>query len=193
MLLTLALMLVNSTGPAPTAAPLPGCFIKYPKQMPAAGRKSPLDSLTFMVGGTQVKLCYGRPSLRGRNMLGGADVPYDTLWRTGANEPTTIYSPVPLTVAGLKAPAGQWSLYTVPGKSEWQVVVNSSTSQWGKEDEYTAEVRSHEVGRAKVPSEALMAPVEMFTIHTEPAGANGVNLVLEWEKTRVKIPISAAK
>ena len=192
MLTTLALLLTTA-GPLPSAAPLPACFIKYPKQVPAAGRKSPLDSLTFTVGGNQVKICYGRPSARGRTMIGGADVPFDTLWRTGANEPTTVFSAVPLTVAGVKAPAGQWSLYTVPGKSEWQVVVNSSTSQWGKEDEYTAEVRSHEVGRGKVPAEATAAPVEQFTIHTEPAGANGVNLVLEWEKTRVKIPVATTK
>ena len=192
MLTTIALLLTTA-GPLPSPTPLPACFIKYPKQMPAVGRKSPLDSLTFMVGTNQVKICYGRPSSRGRTMIGGADVPFDTLWRTGANEPTTVFSAVPLTVAGVQAPAGQWSLYSVPGKTEWQVVVNSSTSQWGKEDEYTAEVRSHEVGRSKVPAEATSTPVEQFSIHTEPAGANGVNLVLEWEKTRIKIPITAAK
>ncbi|MEO8030204.1 MAG: DUF2911 domain-containing protein [Gemmatimonadota bacterium] len=193
MLNLLAVMLATAMGPLPAPAPLPACSIKYPKQMPAAGRKSALDSLTFMVGGSQVKICYGRPAARGRTMIGGADVPYDTLWRTGANEPTTVFSSGPLTVAGVKAPAGAWSLYTVPGKTEWQVVVNTSISQWGKEDEYTAEVRSHEVGRGTVTSEMTSAPIEQFTIHTEPAGANGVNLVLEWENTKVKIPIVATQ
>ena len=76
------------------------------RNVPLEGRKSPLDSLTFSMSGKEVKLCYGRPSSRGRTMLGGADIPYGKLWRTGANEPTIFYAPVPLTVAGIKVSPG---------------------------------------------------------------------------------------
>jgi hypothetical protein len=162
------------------------------RNVPIEGRKSPLDSLTFPVSGNQVKVCYGRPSSRGRVMLGGADIPYGKLWRTGANEPTIFYAPVPLSVAGIKVQPGVYSLYTVPNKGDWEIVVNRSISQWGKEDQYTAEVKAQEVGRAKVKSESTSKPMETFTIRAEPAGKQAASLVLEWEKTRVKVPVQSA-
>jgi hypothetical protein len=125
-------------------------------------------------------------------MLGGKDVPYGKIWRTGANEPTIFFNPIPLTVAGLRVGPGVYSLYTVPGAKEWEIIVNRSTSQWGKEDQYTAAVRAQEVGRAKVKSEPVATPIETFTIRAEPAGQDA-NLILEWEKARVKVPIKAAK
>jgi len=124
-------------------------------------------------------------------MLGGADVPYGKLWRTGANEPTILYAPVSLSVAGIRVKPGVYSLYTVPGKSEWEVIVNRSTSQWGIEDQYTEEVKAQEVGRAKVKSETIGKPIETFTIRSEPGGGKGASLVLEWEKSRIKIPVQA--
>jgi hypothetical protein len=162
------------------------------RNVPLEGRKSPLDSLTFQVASQPVKVCYGRPSSRGRVMLGGKDIPYGKLWRTGANEPTIFYAPIALKVAGIAVPPGTYSLYTVPGRTEWEIIVNRSTSQWGKEDQYTDKVKAQELGRAKVKSESVSSPIETFTIRAEPNG-NNANLVLEWEKTRVKIPFQAAK
>jgi hypothetical protein len=162
------------------------------RNVPLEGRKSPLDSLTFQVGNQPVKVCYGRPSSRGRVMLGGRDIPYGKLWRTGANEPTIFFTPIPLQVAGIAVPPGTYSLYTVPGQTEWEIIVNHSISQWGKEDQYTDKVKAQELGRAKVKRESVAAPIETFTIRAEPDG-NNANLVLEWEKTRVKIPFKAAK
>src|SRR3954466_9459209 len=91
------------------------------RNVPLETRKSPLDSLTLSVSGKQVKVCYGRPSARGRVMLGGADIPYGKLWRTGANEPTIFYTPVALRLAGIRVQPGVYSVYTVPGKSQWEV------------------------------------------------------------------------
>ena len=162
------------------------------RNVPLQGRKSPLDSLTFTVGKQPVKVCYGRPSSSGRVMLGSEHVPYGKVWRTGANEPTIFFASIPLTVAGLKVSPGVYSLYTVPGPKEWEVIVNRSVSQWGREDQYTDKVKAQEVGRAKVKSETTSAPLETFTIRAEPAGSDAV-LVLEWEKTRVKIPFKPAK
>ena len=163
------------------------------RNVPIPGRKSPLDSISFTVSKQPVKLCYGRPSSRGRVMLGGKAVPYGKLWRTGANEPTIFFAPIPLSVAGLHVPAGVYSLYTVPGPKEWEIIVNRSIAQWGKEDQYTDQIKAQELGRAKVKSEKLSAPVETFTIRAEPAGGDANALVLEWEKTRVRIPIQAGK
>lgn len=162
------------------------------RNVPLAGRKSPLDSLTFSVAQKEVKVCYGRPSSRGRVMLGGADVPYGKIWRTGANEPTIFFAPIRLKVAGLSVPPGVYSLYTVPGPREWEVIVNRSTSQWGEESNYTPGVKAQEVGRATVKPEAANPALETFTIRAEPSSNKGASLVLEWEKTRIKIPIQAA-
>lgn len=156
--------------------------------MPAAGRPSPYDSTAFTLGGQRAVVCYGRPSMRGRTIFGGL-VPYDQLWRTGANEPTIIHLPVAATVAGLEVEPGSYSLYTVPGREEWTVIVNRSTSQWGIESQYTEQVRAQEVGRATVPSEQIASPVEMFGIRAEPRGEDAVDLVLEWESTRVRVPV----
>lgn len=161
------------------------------RNVPVPGRKSPLDSLTFTIADKPVKVCYGRPSSRGRVMLGGKDVPYGKLWRTGANEPTIFFNPIALTIAGIKVPPGVYSLYTVPGRQEWEVIVNRSVSQWGKEDQYTDAVKAQEVGRGKVKSESLQTPIETFTIEAQPAGNTAASLVLEWEKTRVRIPVKA--
>lgn len=172
--------------PADTA-----CQILNPKNVPAEGRKSPLDSLTFAVSGAPVKLCYGRPSSRGRTMLGGEAVPYGQLWRTGANEPTIFFTPVAITVAGIEVAPGAYSLYTVPTARDWEIIVNRSIKQWGEESNYTPAVQAQEVGRAKVPSERTTKPIETFTIRAEPADS-GATLVLEWEKTRVKLPVRPA-
>jgi hypothetical protein len=177
--------------PAPTVADST-CPVLMPNDVPVKGRQSPLDSLQFTVAGKKVKLCYGRPSARGRTMIGGKGVPYGKLWRTGANEPTVFFTPVALEIAGVTVGPGKYSLYTVPGEKEWEVIVNRSTSQWGHENSYTKEVEAQEVGRGKAPTEKLSAPVETFTISADPAAGDAQRLVLTWERTRVAIPIKPA-
>lgn len=190
-LITLAASIGVSNPSTPQVAPTHPDTACAARNVPVPGRKSPLDSLTFTIADQPVKMCYGRPSSRGRVMLGGKDIPYGKLWRTGANEPTIFFNPVPLTIAGIKVPPGVYSLYTVPGRQEWEIIVNRSISQWGKEDQYTAAVKAQEVGRGKVKSEALKDPVETFTIGAEPSGNKTETLILEWEKTRVRIPVRA--
>jgi hypothetical protein len=189
--IALASLTGASSSPAPVA-PDTACQVLHPDRIPAQGRKSPLDSLTFSVARHPMKLCYGRPSSRGRVMIGGKDVPFGKLWRTGANEPTIFFTPVAVTVAGIKVAPGKYSLYSVPGPKEWEVIVNRSTSQWGEESNYTDKVKAQEVGRATVASEQLATPVETFTIRSEPAGGKGAELVLEWERSRIRIPIAPA-
>ena len=159
--------------------------------MPTEERLSPLDSITFRIDQHVVKVCYGRPSARGRTMLGGKEVPYGKLWRTGANEPTMIHTPVPLSVAGIEIGPGSYSLYTIPGEGEWVVIVNSSITQWGHIAEYSSKVKAQEMGSAEVHRDWLDDHVEKMTFRTE-AGSDGATLlVLEWEHTRVSIPITA--
>jgi hypothetical protein len=176
---------------APLSAPAPAACIVM--GMKVEGRGSPLDSLSFKVGSSDVKVCYGRPSAKGRTMIGGEAVPFGKLWRTGANEPTMIHTTGPLVIAGVAVPAGSYSLYTVPGAKSWQVIVNKSITQWGHEGRYTPEVKAQEVGTGTVNSEATTAPVEQFTITSAPGAGGATNLVLSWEKTKVSIPVTAGK
>lgn len=176
-----------------------GCRTQ-PGSEAVAQRKSPFDSVRVAIGAYEAQICYSRPSAHGRAIFGepspvGATtssplVPYGKLWRTGANEPTVIHVPVRAQIAGLALEPGSYSLYTIPGPAEWTLIVNRSTSQWGHEARYTAEVQAQEVGRAQVPTERMDQHVEQFTIRTEP-GAAGTDILLEWERTRVRIPIKA--
>lgn len=192
---TLALMLGGAFVALPTPQPSGldqqadvSCITMNTERMPLARRSSPLDSVTVAIDGGAVKVCYSRPSARGRTMIGGSAVPFGTLWRTGANEPTMIHTTVPVTVAGVRVEPGSYSLYTVPGEQQWEVVLNRSISQWGHESRYTDEVKAQEVGRGTAASTRLDDHVEMFTIRTESTGA-GATLLLEWEHTRVAIPV----
>lgn len=185
------------TAPAADAAPAAetdaaslaqiGCV---PQRESVEGRASPYDSVRVAIGGQTAQVCYGRPYMSGREIFGGL-VPWDTLWRTGANEPTIIHTPVAATIAGVRVEPGSYSIYTVPGREQWTIVVNRSITQWGHESSYTDEVRGQEVGRATVPATTVEQPVEQFTIRSEPAG-EGSNLILEWERTRVTIPVLPA-
>ncbi len=189
MYLTFVLALsVTGSGPAvATLQPATADTACPSRNVPLEGRKSPLDSVTFSVAGKPVKVCYGRPSARRRTMIGG-QVPYGKLWRTGANEPTIFFAPVQLYVAGIKVPAGVYSLYTEPGPRDWIVIVNRSTSQWGEESNYTRQVKAQELGRAIVKVRPIKPAVETFTIRGESGDTLG-SLVLEWENSQVRIPI----
>ncbi len=159
-------------------------------QRDPAGRASPYDSTRFTIDGGEVLVCYGRPSARGRTMIGGENVPFGRLWRTGANEPTILHVSVPASIAGIDVEPGAYSLYSIPGESEWTVIVNRAIDQWGHESSYTPEIEAQEVGRGTVTAERLENHVEQFTIRSEPADS-GASLVLEWEHTRVAIPVLA--
>ena len=163
-------------------------------------RASPLDSLSFSIAGERVKICYGRPSARGRTMIGTGSaegpivmgqVPFGQIWRTGANEPTLLLTPVDLSVGDLQVPAGIYSIYSVPGPTEWEIIVNRSYSQGGMESFYTDEVQAQEVGRITVASESTEAHVERFTIRAEEEQRQ-VHVFLEWERTRVPVLVKAA-
>jgi hypothetical protein len=188
----LALAAAPLPADVPTAAVADSaCPVLMPDKVPVKGRQSSLDSLTFTAGKQTVKLCYGRPSARGRRMIGGESVPFGKLWRTGANEPTVFFTPVALEIAGIKVAPGKYSLYSVPSEKQWEIIVNRSTSQWGHESTYTKDVEAQEVGRGKASVERLSKPVETFTITPHPTG-EAQHLYLDWENTRVVVTVKAA-
>jgi len=192
LVLLLAWLALTTLAPASSVATWAPCPRNW-GWMPAWGpRTSPLDAVEIDLDGGHGKLCYGRPSLRGRRMIGGDAVPFGRLWRTGANEPTTVHFDTPVQFGELDLLPGSYSLYTVPGPAAWDVVVNRSTRQWGLESEYTDEIRRQEVGKFRVAVEVLERPVETLTFRTVPAATGAVDLIFEWQTSRLRIPIEAA-
>ena len=156
-------------------------------------RPSPTESVVFAVGSTRVKVCYGSPRARGRKMIGGAAVPFGRLWRTGANEPTTIRTSGPIVVAGQLVIGGKASLYTVPGPETWEVVLNRATTQWGIESAYNDQIAGQEIGRTVLLVETGTEYHEAFSISAESTSPSGpVRLVLRWEYLTLRIPVEAA-
>jgi hypothetical protein len=148
------------------------------------GTLSPPDSVRASVAGTALSVRYSRPSMRGRVIFGNV-VPWNQVWRTGANQATVLETSADLSVAGTTLPAGKYSLWTIPSPAGWQLIVNRNTGQWGTD--YDAQ---YDLARLDMKVEPLPQPVEQFTIAIEPKGKRGV-LKLEWEKTRASIPFSA--
>ncbi|HSM52087.1 MAG TPA: DUF2911 domain-containing protein, partial [Thermoanaerobaculia bacterium] len=93
-------------------------------------RASPKATVMQQVGLTDVTIAYARPGVKGRTIWGDL-VPYGQVWRTGANEATTITFSTDVKVAGTAVPAGTYGLFTLPGEKEWTVILNKAAKQWG--------------------------------------------------------------
>jgi hypothetical protein len=139
---------------------------------------SPKDTTTAKIGNVNIQVVYSKPSAKGRKVMGKL-VPYGEVWRTGANEATTISFDKDVTIEGQKLAAGKYSLFTIPGESEWTIIINSDPKQWGAY-KYKKE---KDVLRVNVkPSKTAFT--ETFTIAVEKSG-----LSLKWEETEVNVSI----
>jgi len=98
---------------------------------------SPRDSVSGTVGGAQISINYGSPSVRKRKIWGGL-VPFNKIWRTGANPATTFQTSKVIKIEGKSLPAGKYSLFTIPGETVWKFIFNSQTGQWGIKDDGSA-------------------------------------------------------
>ncbi|OLD00914.1 MAG: hypothetical protein AUI99_08070, partial [Gemmatimonadetes bacterium 13_1_40CM_3_69_22] len=94
------------------------------------GTLSPADSVRATLAGATLAVRYSRPSMRGRAIFGNV-VPWNKVWRTGANEATVLETSADLVIAGTSLPAGKYSLWTVPSPDGWKLIVNNNTGQWG--------------------------------------------------------------
>ncbi len=150
------------------------------------GQLSPRDTVRAEIGSAHLMVDYGRPFKRGRVIFGGV-VPWDRVWRTGANAATQLSTDVALTVGGRTIPAGRYSLWSIPTPRGATLIVNRKTGQWGTE--YDA---GHDVARLDLTRESLPEPVDQFTIAIEPAGRGGV-LRLSWDTTSYLVPFTIAR
>jgi len=148
-----------------------------------AERASPHETVNATVGGKKITITYGRPFKKGRDIF-GALVPYGQVWRTGADEATTLTTDGDITIGDLKVPKGTYALFTVPGPKDWQLIVNKNAKQWGA-FKYDAK---DDLGKTTMKVSAAPAPVEQLTISVEPAG-KGATLKIAWDKTVASAPI----
>jgi hypothetical protein len=151
-----------------------------------ARRPSPLDSTSVALDGGTIKVCYGRPSARGRAVI-GALVPYGEPWRLGANEATAIHVPFRARIAGTDVQPGWYSLYVVPEAKQWRVLLNRTAQRWGVP--INSLVREKDVGSGVVPVEHLDKPVETLTITLSRQSSSSATMDVAWENTRVRIPV----
>lgn len=156
--------------------------VLFAQQLP---KPSPGATVKQTIGLTEAEVVYSRPRAHGREIFGGL-VPYDEMWRTGANKATMISFNTDVMVQGKKLPAGAYSLFTIPGKKEWTIVINKNTELWG----VSGYKESEDVMRFMVESEKLKGEVESFTIGFENVTTSSAELWLTWEKTGVKIDIT---
>lgn len=150
-------------------------------------RVSPNASVSQTIGVTEVTVSYGRPGVKGRTIWGEL-VPYGEVWRTGANEATTISFSKDVTIEGEPLPAGTYALFTIPKEGEWTIVFSKNAQQWGAFD-YDAK---QDALRVKVKPQPA-SPQEWMSFSFEDLSANGAAAVLRWEKLAVPFKIETAQ
>ena len=140
-------------------------------------RPSPPAVVKTTVGSTDLTIDYSRPSLKGRAAYGDKSplAPTGDVWRTGANEATTFTVSKAVKIEGQELPAGSYSLFTIPGATEWTIIFNKTAKQWGAYDYKAAD----DILRVKVKPKTIAAPFEQFTITADKKG----KVALLWAKT----------
>lgn len=143
-------------------------------------RPSPPKTATAKVDGAEVTIDYSSPGVKGRTIMGDL-VPYGKVWRTGANEATTLTLGKGYMINGSEVPAGKYGLFTIPGEKEWTIIINTIWDQWGAYN-YDS---SKDILRFNVKSEKTKELVERMTFEISPKG----KVTLMWENTKVSFKI----
>lgn len=164
---------------ATEAGPLDACFLAGATIAEAQGRASPKTAIDV---GDKGVLCYGAPSARGREIMGGL-VPFGAPWRMGADEATGLFLTGSATIAGTTMDPGAYSLIAIPGPDSWEIVVNSNAERWGIP--INAEVRATDMFSFTVNAETTNDMVEQLSY-----SYGGGTITMEWENTRINIPVS---
>lgn len=144
---------------------------------------SPASTVIQKFGLAEIKVEYFRPSMNGRKVFGNI-VPYDSIWRAGANEGTFFTVTDSVTINGKSLGKGTYLILTRPGKTSWDIYFNKNLTA-----DYIFYKPEENVFKVTVPSHSNSSPVETFSIRIDDIKSNACNLVIEWENTVVKIPV----
>lgn len=146
---------------------------------------SPSAKISQTVGLTDITVEYSRPSVKGRTIFGGL-VPYGEMWRTGANKNTIVTFSAPVKIGGKDLKAGSYSIFTVPGQTEWEVIFYTDTENWGVPEKWDA---AKEAVRFKVKPESFPFNIESFMVDLGDLTNESLTMGIGWEKTWVGFPI----
>ncbi len=146
---------------------------------------SPQQTIKQAFGMGELEVVYSRPSMKNRPIFGDL-VPYDKLWRTGANAATRITFSDAVKMGDSKIEPGTYALYTIPGASKWQIIINKDFKNSG----VTGYNQENDVARFSVPVATGKDKVESFTIQFDNVLPESCNLVLSWDLTRIIVPIT---
>jgi hypothetical protein len=145
-------------------------------------RVSPAETASAVIGTNEITISYGSPRVKGRSIWGSL-VPYDEVWRTGANEATTVSFSSDVLIDGQLLQADTYSFFTIPGEASWTIIFNLEEKQWGS-FKYDSNQDALRMNVTPVQLEEVVENMT-FTLLTEE---NGGTIRLEWEKLRVDIP-----
>lgn len=145
-------------------------------------RLSPLEMVTMKYEDTYVKITYSRPHKRDREIFGEL-VPFGKVWRTGANEATEITLTGKIEIAGKELEPGAYTLFSIPEKNKWTIILNKEVGQWGAYN-YNPDL---DVMRFDVPVHETEVVYEPFTIEFEQH-EEITNILIIWDRTKVEIP-----
>lgn len=163
------------------------CRQPKPEQPDPVRRKSPIAIAKTMhdASSTYVKIVYGQPYKRDRDIFGNV-VPFDEVWRTGANEATELTTTNDIIFGGQKLEAGTYTLFSIPRKNDkWTIILNSELGQWGAFD-YS---KSKDVLRIDAPSMNKEPITEAFTIQFSEIKNDSTNILMRWDQKVVRIPV----
>ncbi|MDX1462170.1 MAG: DUF2911 domain-containing protein [Marinirhabdus sp.] len=146
---------------------------------------SPSQKIEQTVGLTDVTVEYSRPSMKGRTIFGGL-VPYDQMWRTGANANTKVTFSTDVMVGGKSVKAGSYAIYTKPGKQNWEVMLYTDTNNWGTPQNWDD---SKVAATVTSPVYPMPMNIETFTISFDDVTNDSANLGIMWEKAYVAVPM----
>jgi hypothetical protein len=149
---------------------------------------SPKDTAKISLNDLDLEVEYNRPSKRDREIF-GALVPYNKVWRTGANEATTFSTNKDLIIDGIRIKKGMYTVWTVPMENSWKVMLNSKQYEWGVDEKMEPMWDpNYDVIQIEVPIKQLDATVEKFTIAFDNTTGN-LKLTMAWDKTLIEVPI----
>lgn len=142
-------------------------------------RKSPAAEVKASIANTNILINYSQPAVKGRKIWGGL-VPYDKVWRTGANEATTITFDKDVKIAGKSLKAGKYALFTIPTQDKWTIIFNNKAKQWGSFN-YK---QSEDALRVEVTPQKSNSIVERMTFEVEDN-----EIMLKWDKLIVAFDV----
>src|SRR5438270_8238618 len=154
-------------------------------QQDKSKRPSPPGTAEVTLQGKKITIDYSRPYLKGRH-VGQELAPWGKIWRTGANEVTTLKTEANLNIGGTNVPAGTYTIYSMPSEGTWKLVINKQTGQWGTEYD-----EKQDLARIDMQKSQTRAPVEQFTISFDKKSADSADLVIEWENLHLSVTVKA--